>query len=460
VAHRTEGLAAQGLAHVRVYSPFMTGSPLIVGRYALFGEIAAGGMATVQLGRFIGPAGFARTVAVKRLHRAFAADPDVAAMLLDEARLTADIRHPNVVATLDVIQTDAELLIVMEYVHGESLARLRDRGPVPLGVAAAVVSGALHGLGAAHESRSARGTARGVVHRDVSPQNILVGVDGVARIADFGVAKALGRAQHTRDGQLKGKLAYMAPEQIRGEEVDRRADVYAAAVVLWELLAGKRLFARATDQETTACVLSHEVVPPSRHAEGVPRALDDAVMCGLAREKDERFETAREMAIAIEEAIALPQPHEVGEWVTSTAAQALQERELKLAQMQDLSASAPAPAAEARAPKKSRRALGLAVAAVSGALAASVAWRALGDRTPPHEDGVETASALPSALGVAAPAPPLPTSADAEVTPRAGRPVSGQRSRPAPSAPRHADDCDPPYVIDSTGIKIPKRSCL
>src|SRR5215472_1683440 len=222
--------------------------PLVFGRYRLHGVIASGGMATVHYGRLLGPVGFARTVAIKRLHAQFAQDPEFVAMFVDEARLAARIHHPNVVQTLDVVMEGGELLLVMDYVPGESLAHclralISVRTPIPADIVSAIGCAVLHGLHAAHEATGDTGQPLLIVHRDVSPQNVLVGADGVPRLIDFGVARAEGRVQLTREGQLKGKLAYMAPEQLRGTgEVDRRTDVYAAGVVLWETLTRERLF--------------------------------------------------------------------------------------------------------------------------------------------------------------------------------------------------------------------------
>src|SRR5579863_8618035 len=198
-------------------------------------------MATVHIGRLIGPVGFSRTVAIKRLHPQHAKEPDFVSMFLDEARLAARIRHPNVVPTLDVVATEGELFVVMDYVPGESLSRLAAAtfaagARFPLRAVVSIMAGSLHGLHAAHEAKSERGEPLGIVHRDVSPQNILVGIDGVARVLDFGVAKAAGRLHTTREGELKGKLAYMAPEQLETGTLTRQSDVYAAAVVLWETL--------------------------------------------------------------------------------------------------------------------------------------------------------------------------------------------------------------------------------
>ncbi|MBI4704792.1 MAG: serine/threonine protein kinase [Deltaproteobacteria bacterium] len=219
----------------------------IIGRFALYADIAHGGMATVHIGRLLGPVGFSRTVAIKRLHAQFARDPEFVSMFLDEARLAARIQHPNVVPVIDVVALEGELFLVMDYVHGESLARLlgllhKAGQAVPTRIAVSLLAGALHGLHAAHEARTERGAPLNIVHRDISPQNILVGVDGAARVVDFGIAKAAGRLQSTRDGQLKGKIMYMAPEQVGLGQVDRRTDVYAASVVLWEALAGRKLF--------------------------------------------------------------------------------------------------------------------------------------------------------------------------------------------------------------------------
>ena len=232
-------------------------------------EIASGGMASVHFARLVGPPGFARTVAIKRAHPHLARDPDFALMFLDEARLASRIRHPNVVPTLDVLQTTDELLLVMDYVHGESLWRLL-RAAQRAGRARAarrsprrIVVDTLHGLHAAHEATDEQGAPLGIVHRDVSPQNILVGVDGVARLVDFGIAKAAGRLHSTRDSSVKGKYAYMAPEQVRGEPVSRLTDTYAAAIVFWELLTGERLFAGKTEAETIHKCLVARVQPPS-----------------------------------------------------------------------------------------------------------------------------------------------------------------------------------------------------
>jgi serine/threonine protein kinase len=492
------------------------------GRYLLFDELASGGMAAVHLGRLMGSAGFVRTVAIKRLHATYAKDPDFVAMFTDEARLAARIRHPNVAATLDVVSANKELFLVMEYIHGESLSKLlrttSKRGQdVPLEVAVAIAAGMLHGLHAAHEATTERGEPLGVVHRDVSPQNVMVGQDGVTRVVDFGVAKAVGRLQTTRDGEVKGKTAYMAPEQLRGRSVDRRADVYAASVVLWETLTGHRLFVGDSSGEVVMQVLTADVAPPSTYRKDVPPALDALVMRGLAREANDRFGTALELAAALERALPAPSPRAVGHWVQLTAGDVLgqraaqitsiEQRDLTGLRVETLPTSiVPRPVrVEVEAPElpsqvstisvttpmllpttPSKRArLGpavlLPVAALAGALAMALVGVVL--RRPlaaplsairqvpvPAEvvpDPPASASA-PAVSTVVVVAPPSSASAAAaapatsvasvtsvtSVTPRS-RPAAAAKSTPRRKAAR----CDPPYTVDADGIHIPKAEC-
>jgi eukaryotic-like serine/threonine-protein kinase len=323
----------------------------VVGRYALYNAIAAGGMATVHLGRLLGPVGFSRTVAIKRLHAQFATDPEFVSMFLDEARLAARIRHPNVVPTLDVVATGGELFLVMEYVPGESVARLaralRERQhTIPLRILSAIMTGVLHGLHAAHEAKDERGHPLGIVHRDVSPQNILVGTDGVPRVLDFGVAKAAGRMQTTKEGQIKGKLAYMPPEQLRGATVNRQTDIYAVGVILWELVTGLRLFAGDNEGMVVAKVLEGKVEPPSRATMARATqtldtrttrqldALDTTILRALAMNPEHRFGTAREMALELERHCPPATGSELADWLESVARDVLNSRAALVAEIE------------------------------------------------------------------------------------------------------------------------------
>jgi len=304
--------------------------PTQLGRYALFDQIAEGGMATVHLGRLIGPVGFSKIVAIKQMHESAARNPDFVAMFLDEARLSGRVQHPNVVATYDVIAKGGEAFLVMEYVHGESLAALlraarkREQRLAPA-VAVHILCDVLSGLHAAHEATDEFSEPLRLVHRDVSPQNIMVGVDGVARVLDFGIAKAAGRLQETQTGQLKGKIGYMAPEQLLGRPLDRRVDIFAAGIVLWETISGRKMFDADNSGQLMYQVLEFDIPPLSTLAD-VPLALSKAVERATARDPNERFATAREFARELERSTALVSSREIGEWVTELCGEALDRR--------------------------------------------------------------------------------------------------------------------------------------
>jgi serine/threonine-protein kinase len=207
----------------------------------------------------------------------------------------------------------------------------------------------LHGLHAAHEARNDRGEPLEVVHRDVSPQNILVGIDGVSRVLDFGVAKAVGRLHTTRDGQLKGKLAYMAPEQLRGSTT-RLTDVYAASVVLWEALTNKRPFQGENEAQMVDLLLRGCREPPSQYAERLPPALDAVTLRGLSVDPRERFQTAREMACALEDALPPAAASKIGDWVERAAKDTLDERSARIARIESATLTMPPPSERTRPP--------------------------------------------------------------------------------------------------------------
>src|SRR5688572_1205132 len=322
-------------------------APRFVDRYALFDVIATGGMASVHLGRLMGPVGFSRTVAIKRLHENFARDPEFVAMFLDEARLVARIRHPNVVQTLDVVASAQELLLVMEYVPGESLTllikRARSAGKfIPIPIVVDIVTSLLNGLHAAHEATNEKGEPLNVVHRDVSPHNILVGTDGVTRVLDFGIAKAVGLVHNTQAGEVKGKVRYMPPEQIRGQDVNRAADVYAASVVLWEALTCSRLFGAGNDGEVVYKVMEGQIPPPGQLRADIPPDLEAIVMRGLHRNPAERFQTAKAMCDALERAAPPVTRSTVSAWVMEHAAAEIQRRDECVARVESTVTPVPA----------------------------------------------------------------------------------------------------------------------
>jgi serine/threonine-protein kinase len=323
------------------------------GRYVLHEPIARGGMATVYLARQLGADGFSRLVAVKRLHPQFAADADFVAKFFDEARIASTVRHPNVVPVLDVVRAGGGALLVQEYVHGAPLDKLTKplggrRGPVPVRVAVAIAAGVLAGLHAAHEARDARGEPLEIVHRDVSPQNIIVGVDGVPRLLDFGIAKGRWSPNLTREGQFKGKVAYMAAEQLTGAAVTRAADLFALGVVLWEMLVGRRLHGGKSADVVVGAVLGGNAPTLSaglastyegaeRYAEVAP--LEPVVARALARRPGDRYESAQAMLEALVAAAPPAPATAVAAWVKAAGAPYLEARDRALALAEERAAA-------------------------------------------------------------------------------------------------------------------------
>lgn len=276
-----------------------------VGRYELLLELASGGMGSVYIGRQRGAAGFERLVAIKRMHPHLTQHHDLVLAFHEEARIASLIHHPNVVNVVDVYEEGGEHLLVMELIDGTAAGTLmteaRRRGKkLPRPVVLRVAIDVLSGLHAAHELVGMDGSQLLVVHRDVSPQNILVGADGAVRITDFGIARALQRMVHTATGELKGKLRYMPPEQAMGERVDRRADIFSMGIVLWEMLTGDRLYKGETDLELLRAAGEAQVPLLSQADPTTPAPLEAIVMQALARRPEHRFPTAAAFASALE----------------------------------------------------------------------------------------------------------------------------------------------------------------
>jgi serine/threonine-protein kinase len=306
-----------------------------IDRYEVIAELARGGMGTVLLARVAGAGGFSRLYALKLLHKHLMYDSEFVDMLLDEARIAARIHHPNAVAIHEVGFNELQgYYLVMDYVEGVTLWDVNQQlGPASPGrvkLCSRIVYDALLGLEAAHTLTDEMGRPLKVVHRDMSPQNILVGVDGIARVTDFGIAKAAARISGTTPGQVKGKLAYMAPEQARGKDLDHRVDIFAMGVVLWEMLTGQRLFKRAKDNETIDALLVKPIPHVRELVPSLPEELDAVVAQALVRDPQQRFGSARAMAVALESAARthglLADAHDVGNWVRGTFARAIDTR--------------------------------------------------------------------------------------------------------------------------------------
>ena len=297
------------------------------GPFVLCYELASGGMGAVFLAKAEGPRGFEKLVALKRIHPHLARDPRFSAMFLDEARIAARIHHPNVCGVHEFGEVDGTYYLTMPYLVGEPLHRvLREAARSNLSsalqaerpwMAARMVVDACEGLHAAHELRDETGQLLEVVHRDVSPQNLFVGYDGSTRVLDFGVASARHRHYQTSTGEVKGKFAYLAPEQLEGHVADRRVDVWALGVVLWEGIAGRRLFARENMAASVRAV-SHDAIPPLSDFVAIPPELQRVVDRALMRDRNARYATAREMGRDLLAVLARHRvigPADVGEWL-------------------------------------------------------------------------------------------------------------------------------------------------
>lgn len=297
-----------------------------VGRYEFLVPIAQGGMASVWAARQRGSRGFSKTVAVKTMLPTVSDDPKFEQMFLDEARIASRIRHPNVAEILDLGEQDDVLYLVMEWVDGEALSSLRraavEQGQFPLPIAVKVVADACAGLHAAHEVTDEDGNPVGLVHRDISPQNILVGYDGRVKLVDFGVAKMAGRvSETTHTGHAKGKPPYMSPEQALGKAIDRRTDLFALGIVLYQMATGRHPLRGENDVATLHNIVSDQpVLPPGVFDPDFPPKLERTILRALERNPERRFQTARELEFELEEVmeseVGRARTEDVGRFVT------------------------------------------------------------------------------------------------------------------------------------------------
>jgi len=273
--------------------------------YAILAKLATGGMAEIFLARTESAAGVERHVVLKRVLPQRATDIAFVHMFLDEVRLASQLQHPNIAQVFDTGKLGDSYFFTMEYVHGETVRELLHRSyavgqPIPIGCALTIVAGAAAGLHHAHERVGTDGQPLGIVHRDVSPSNLMVSYEGNVKVVDFGVAKASHRSSETQAGTVKGKIGYMAPEQCRGSEIDLRCDVFSLGIVLWELLVGERLFKRVTDYESMEAIVDEPTPPPSSKRPDIPPELDAVVLKLLAKDPDDRYQSAEEAHEAIE----------------------------------------------------------------------------------------------------------------------------------------------------------------
>ncbi len=429
------------------------GEPVRGARYERLEPIATGGMGKVYLGRVRSETG-TRTAAIKVMHPQLVQEADMVAMFLDEARISMRLRHPNIVEVWDMDLVGDELVIVMEYVEGTSFSHIirgarRESDQVSIGVTVRILLDTLAGLHAAHELTDEHGKPMGLVHRDVSPQNLLVGADGITRLVDFGVALSAGRIASTApDGAIKGKLSYLAPEQLTRRTLDRRLDIFAAGIVLWEALTGARLFNAPTEAETVTQVLREPISPPSFLRPEVTSALDEVCLKALERDPARRYATAADFAAALRAAApTIAQPEEVGHAVLSVAGDAITRRRDALERPETTVLTDGNAALDvSHAPVRSgRRMVAVALLSVIGGVAVTAFVLAPHHPTvvaspgPPLSVSTPQVNVAPLPLPVAPPTgtPPLPAVAASAPAPSAPSASAPRPPQPGPRWPRN-----------------------
>src|SRR5215470_7898583 len=319
--------------------------PIPFGKYDLLERINVGGMAEVFRAKAYGVEGFERLVAVKRILPNIAEDKDFITMFVDEAKIAVQLNHANVAQIFDLGVVDGSYFIALEHVHGRDLRaifeRCRHQGePMPVAQACFVIMKLCEGLDYAHNKRDSMGRDMNLVHRDVSPQNILVSFDGEIKIIDFGIAKAAGKAGKTQQGILKGKFGYMSPEQVRGLPIDRRSDIFSTGIVLYELLTNERLFVGESDFSTLEKVRNVEILPPSTYNRKIPDELERIVLKALSKDADDRYQNAidlhDELQAFVYTAGEFYSRKDLAAWMKKTFSKEIEEETAKLEQYRQL----------------------------------------------------------------------------------------------------------------------------
>jgi len=495
------------------------GAEEAIGRYRIVLPLGQGGTADVYLAVAGGPSGFHKLVVLKVLRKCFSDDPDFRAMFLSEARLAARLQHPNIVQTNEVIEVDGVPTLVMEYLDGQPLSQVIVRGKqggFPLAMQLRVLIDGLAGLHRAHELTDFDGTPLAVVHRDVSPHNLFVTVEGQAKVLDFGIAKLERSMVETEVGTIKGKLRYMAPEQIAGARLDRRADIYAAGVMLWEAVGGERMWRNCAEDEIRARVRAGDVPALASVRPDVLPSLDRICRKALALRPEDRYATAQQLADDLEDAL-----RDIGNGVShrdigATVARLFAdvraetktaiERKLGRASLTSIpilaesgyTPSAGTPAAitpTVEAPAAARQPRRRVVLGMTGGAAIAafvlVAWQSGVLSRGRHTGPIAAPAPLPALPAPTAPPPiappPIATTPEepqraAAPTAVAGRPERDGRVRtartatrraapapaaadapaaaPTPAAASPAPDCTPPFFIDADGIKRFRPECM
>jgi eukaryotic-like serine/threonine-protein kinase len=508
---------SSSLARMSAVSPETSYTPAVSSTgmsYRPFLELGEGGMAKIFLARAIGPSGFNKLVVLKSMRQNLLEDEALRQMFVDEARLSARFNHPNLVQVQEVNPTAEPPYLVMEFLDGKPMSGVRDNEIFTLGMRLCVISEVLNGLHYAHELSHFDGSPLGIVHRDVSPQNVFITYDGAVKVLDFGIAKMVSNASRTEAGEVKGKLMYMAPEQLLGSEIDRRADVFSVGSLLWEAAIGKRMWEGVAEATIMHRLVSGEIPRPSEHG-AIDPELEDIIVKATAPEADDRFATARALQVELDGYIARAGEHRSLRQIGADLALAFQDERRRNAEIINVALRAsvrPPPAPDApealdplqaaaeleEEPRPHSRApllLGgaLVLLAVVGFLAPRI-WREPASVAPDPGalDTVPRAAVPAAAGGPRAPGvgeikpaePALATETDSSTAESASASASAAPSAsakdrkkgalrqagpaaaaaaapspPAPARPAADDHCSPPYYFVG-GIKTYKPECL
>jgi TonB family protein len=401
-------LATQRIQMVPRETPEPAGETF--GQYTLLERIAVGGMAEVWKARMRGVEGFQKTVAIKKILPYMTGNTDFISMFIDEAKLAAQLSHPNIVHIYDLGKIGSDFYIAMEYVEGKDLRSLLNAArqhdlPLPLGLALLIGVRLANALGYAHRKRDFEGREMALVHRDVSPQNVLISFDGDVKLCDFGIAKAVSKVGQTQMGALKGKLQYMSPEQARGTQVDARSDIFSLGAVLFEMLTGQRLFDGDSEMSVLEAVRQVKVRRPSQVVPTIPREIDDIVMHALAGRPEDRFQTAGELEQRLEAVLYALKPSPSYSDLAAYVRRVLESPPATPATVSAAAARQPAAASPAARPATQAP---HAAAPVLPSMAAATAAAAAGGAAAARTSAAPSAAPPPAARGSAPAATPLP----------------------------------------------------
>ncbi len=438
----------------------LTPAPTTMRRYTLLRRLAVGGMGELLLAKAVGARGVEKLVAIKRVRSEYASDPAFVSMFVNEARLAATLDHPNVVRTYDLVEDTGTCFMVMEYLHGESLGRLLNvvAGRLPLAQVVTIALGVAAGLHCAHERRGVDGRPLDIVHRDLSPGNVFLTYEGGVKLLDFGIAKATSRTSITIGPTRKGKVAYMSPEQCVGADVDRRSDIFALGIILWEMCSGRRLFRGDNEFAIMNQVTTMDAPGLDEYVSEIPPELCEIVAKALRREVSQRFQTAMELHDAIEAFAVghglIPSSAALSRYLTEICGEREYPAAVATAEFGD--AQAATLLVGGKSTVKRRNSVWLAL--IGGTLLGASAVAASSFARVRDEPPVRTEPAAAAESSPVLPSPTLPPATATIVpVPISGTPPAPPAASTSAEASASAEPTDPSRALAGTGSRATKR---